>query len=293
MAREHRAGAADARMSRAAGGLASFALPTAVLLLAGVAFGLALGDRERVRGQITGPPATLVVVLDRSGSMAADDVAPSRLAAAVTGLGELIARLPAGWRVGLVGYSSRAELALAPSVDREALSRALIGLSTPDGATATGSGIALATTLLGDAPAAATRAILVVSDGTATTGPSAPGRAERARQAGTRVFAIGIGTVDGVLADGRPVPLDVRELGEVARAGGGTVAVARDAGALLRVGEAVVRELGADRERTALTPGLALAGALLAAIGAVLLIGAARGARGSTSEPLSGSGGSP
>lgn len=83
--------------------------------------------------------ATVILTLDTSASMQADDVAPTRLAAAQDAARTFISELPSGLQVGLVTYDYSAALTQPPTTDRSALLRSIDTLELGEG-TNTGAG---------------------------------------------------------------------------------------------------------------------------------------------------------
>jgi Ca-activated chloride channel family protein len=65
--------------------------------------------------------ATVVVAVDTSASMAAQDVDPNRLAAAAAAAQEFVDGLPEEFNVGLVAFTGGATVVVAPTTDRDAL----------------------------------------------------------------------------------------------------------------------------------------------------------------------------
>ena len=63
--------------------------------------------------------ATIVLLVDVSGSMRANDVEPTRLDAAVAAMRTFLDRLPKQFKVGLVAFSSEPEPLIAPTSDRD------------------------------------------------------------------------------------------------------------------------------------------------------------------------------
>src|SRR4051794_2916629 len=61
--------------------------------------------------------ATIILAMDVSGSMTAEDVAPSRLAAAEKAASDFVDQLPAGVKVGLVTFSTAPSVVVAPTTD--------------------------------------------------------------------------------------------------------------------------------------------------------------------------------
>lgn len=74
-----------------------------------------------------------VIVIDRSGSMAARDLAPSRLAHATATARDLLHELEGGDRAALVSFASDAHVHTALSDDRQRLTRALEQVTQSDG----------------------------------------------------------------------------------------------------------------------------------------------------------------
>lgn len=184
--------------------------------------------------------AIIMLAVDVSGSMAATDVAPSRLAAAIATGQRFVRSLPAGFSVGVVSFGSTADLVAGPTLDHGTVVRALGGLRIGQ-ATDTGDGLQTALAAIRAAraavgagkPPAAT--IVMLSDGAANTGPPVAAVAREAAAAGVPVDTIGYGTPDGVVdIQGQviPVPADPSTMREIAQLSGGTFYSAGSAGAL-------------------------------------------------------------
>src|SRR5215216_6681911 len=117
-------------------------IPAALLVLALTA--LLLGAaRPMARVPVPRDEATVMLVIDVSGSMNADDVEPTRMEAAQRAAGRFLDRLPERFQVGLVVFSSEAETLVPPTTDREAVRSALATLNA-NGGTAMGDGLARA-----------------------------------------------------------------------------------------------------------------------------------------------------
>ena len=84
--------------------------------------------------------ATIILTMDVSGSMSATDVSPTRLAAAEKAANEFVDRLPAGFKVGLVSFSTAPQTLVQPTTDRAAIHDALNNLQA-HGGTAMGDAI--------------------------------------------------------------------------------------------------------------------------------------------------------
>jgi Ca-activated chloride channel homolog len=206
-------------------------IPAALLLLALTA--LLLGAaKPMARVPVPRDEATVMLVIDVSGSMNADDVDPTRMAAAQRAASRFLDRLPARFQVGLVVFSSEAETLVPPTTDREAIRAALATLNA-NGGTAMGDGLARALDVIeaarrqatgttgpsttadptgpGASPGPTTTApgtvqpavppavTLLLSDGANSAGGDPFVQAERARQLGVPVYTIALGTANGVL----------------------------------------------------------------------------------------------
>ena len=95
-------------------------VPLALLALALV---FAAGALAHPRLRLSQPDqnATIVLLVDVSGSMRPNDVEPTRLDAAVAAMRTFLDRLPKQFKVGLVAFSSEPEPLIAPTSDRDAL----------------------------------------------------------------------------------------------------------------------------------------------------------------------------
>ncbi len=178
---------------------------------------------------------TIVLAVDVSGSMRANDVQPTRLAAAQAAAKAFIAQLPRNVRVAVVAFAGTAQIAQLPTQNHDDLNAAIDafqlqrGTATGNGmlmslaAIFPGSGIDLAAlsgregmfarnmddVLNGDAqgpiPAQApvkpgsfnTAAIIVLSDGQSNSGVDPLLAAHWAADRGVRVYTVGVGTPEG------------------------------------------------------------------------------------------------
>ena len=224
--------------------------------------------------------ASVVLTTDQSGSMDATDVKPSRLAAARHAADTFLKKVPARFRVGAVAFNQRARLIQSLTTDRDAVRQALAGVQ-PSGGTATGEGLAISlralTTGIPKGQRRPPGAIVLLSDGSSTSGRDPIAVARQAKKLGIRVYTVALGTPNGTIrvptAGGgtqvRRVPPDPAALQRIAQASGGRAYRADDAGQL----EAVYKELGSrvakrdqPREVTAAFAG----GALLLILGGAL-----------------------
>jgi len=259
-------------------------LPLA-LLLVGAALFLVGFARPMATVTVDRQEATLIVVLDISGSMAAKDVPPSRLAAAKTTIRSLVESTPSSYRVALLSFSDHSALVAPPTTDRNVFFAALDRLHTGPQGTALAQAVARAVALASSiAPVHGKRppaTILVVSDGGQTSGRVTPQQAGAiARRAGVPISAVSVGTQDGVVQQTLPggyveqfaVPVQPQSLQQLARATGGRLYTSvRDESV-----STVVRELGSrlgHRRKTVDVSAAAAAGGLVFMVVGGLLSG--------------------
>lgn len=143
----------------------------------------------------------LVLAIDLSRSMAAQDVSPSRLDAARQAARDLARALPAD-RIGLAGFAGNSGMLCPLTLDRGALELYLAtldpGLMEAQG-TDLGAAIDTAREML-IRHSGTSRAVVILSDGEDHEG-EARAALDRAREAGIVIFAVGVGT-----GNGAPVP---------------------------------------------------------------------------------------
>jgi Ca-activated chloride channel homolog len=227
--------------------------------------------------------ATVMLVIDHSGSMASGDVAPSRLVAARRAGARFLDKVPAKLRVGLITYNQRAGLQQSPTTDRPSV-RAPLEAMVPAGGTATGDALQLALRALRpklppgrkQAPAA----VVLLSDGKSVRGRDPVEVARRAKRLRVAVNTVALGTPNGTIEvqrpDGstytEPVPPDPATLKEMARVSGGRAFTAEDAGELNQVYDKLGSQVGHRNEERQVTAAAVGAGLLLlmAAAGASL-----------------------
>ncbi len=227
--------------------------------------------------------ATIVLTIDVSWSMEAEDVTPSRIAAAQESARAFINSLPENFNVGLVTFSGVANVAVPPTIDRGVLLRAIDAMQVGP-ATATGEGIYTSLEALRLAPpdpndpeATPPAAIVLLADGATNLGRNSETAAETAKEWGVPVYAIAYGTPNGfVEADGekQPVAVDDYELYRIAELSGGKKFKAESAGQLAEVYQAISSEVGYERVPVEVTDryaGLAIFFAIAAALGVISL----------------------
>jgi Ca-activated chloride channel homolog len=262
-----------------------------LLALASLCVGLA---RPRVSTLVAKDRATVILVLDVSGSMRSRDVKPTRLAAAQEAIRTFLDHAPRRLRVGVVAFAGEPQVASPPTTDRALVRQSLdqIGAFPAFGGTAIGDALAAAVelgkqsvegtptsgTLASVTTAAPTKglvSILFLSDGKQTRGTLQPlDGAQRAKDAGIPVYTVALGTPGGTVTGGFqgeertiPVPPDPATLRQVAETTGGKFFAARTAESLQSAYASLGSKLGRTPGRTEVTYAFlaAAAGLLLAA----------------------------
>lgn len=246
-------------------------LPPALALAALAVLVLAIA-RPRTTVAVPIRSATIMLVTDHSGSMSADDVQPSRLAAAQSAARAFIAELPKQARLGIVAYSDIADATQLPSTNHD-LTRQIIDAESALGSTATGDALQVAIDALrqnGGQTASHDAAIVLLSDGKTTAGRDP---IEIARQAGTLhipIYTVALGKEGATLPNPNPygppvsVAPDPETLGAIAQASGGHAFTASDEGRLNSIYKTLGSRLSVDRyEHREITAGFALGGLLL------------------------------
>jgi Ca-activated chloride channel family protein len=194
-----------------------FALLLSVLALLALA-----AARPEVTRDVPKSGSSVIMALDVSGSMCANDVDPNRLSAAQDAVRNFVKNQASSTRIGLVVFSGFAQVAVSPTTERGDLLQAIDSLTTGRGTTI-GSAIlksidaiaqinpdvAPATSLTGETngsgPATgatppparrnfAPEIVVLLTDGANTTGVTPAEAAEVAAQRGVRVYPIGFGT---------------------------------------------------------------------------------------------------
>jgi Ca-activated chloride channel homolog len=208
-------------------------IATALFLLAVAALCVAV-SRPHVHKLVATENATVVLVLDVSGSMNAQDVKPTRLVAAQRALHIFLNKVPSRLKVGLVLFAGEPEVASPPTTDHALVSQAIddAGEFNGFGGTAIGDAIAAAVqlglksvgltgtsssalqaprslaayvTTKSTKPASTLVSILFLSDGHQTRGFLPPlAGADKAKAAGIPVYTVALGTTGQTTMRGFP-----------------------------------------------------------------------------------------
>ena len=278
-------------------------IPPALFLLAMVGMLLAAARPTTVL-RLPSQHDMVILAMDVSGSMKADDVKPTRLAAAQAAARSFVNQTPRSTRIGVVAFAGSAALVQPPSGDREQVKAAIDQLQLQN-ATAVGDGILVSLKAIfpdqefevrspraaGSAAAGGSRAprpaakpvmpgsfgaaaIILLTDGQTTTGPDPVEAARLAADRGVRVYTVGVGTPEGQILTGEGwsirVRLDEDALRAVADLTRGEYFFAGNAPDLKKVYETLTARLVMERKETEVTAFFSGIAAALAIVSAAL-----------------------
>jgi Ca-activated chloride channel family protein len=234
---------------------------------------------------------TVILAFDVSGSMAATDLAPSRIAAAKSAARAFVNRQPSSVRVGVVAFSASGLVTQQPTADRSRVLAAIDRL-TPQGGTALARGLQTSLSAIAgktvelNAPGGSVEpqgqdlgfhgsaAVILLSDGENTAGPDPIDVAEIASTAGVRIYPIGLGNPAGTVLeiDGFQVAtaLDEPLLRQIASTTDGRYFAAADKKSLTKVYSSINLARVVKSQHVEVTALLAAAAALLLLAGAGL-----------------------
>lgn len=244
------------------------------LALLGIAAMVVAFARPVMAVQVPVEQATIVLAMDVSLSMQAEDVSPSRLSAARAAAVDFLDLAPETLRVGLVAFAGNALSVAPPSADRAFVRTAVERLGLGEG-TAIGEAVfaALDQISISAPPQGVPAAIVVLSDGETTIGRPDAEAAAAAAEAGIPVYTVAFGTDAGVIdfqGEIIPVPVDRNALAAIAERTGGTFFEAASEQGLADVFEAVGSQIGYETEDRQVTDRF-VGAALLAIIAAMAL----------------------
>jgi Ca-activated chloride channel family protein len=236
------------------------------LLLAIVAATLAFA-RPVVAGETTEAQQLVILAIDMSLSMKAEDVAPSRMEAAREAAGAFLETVPDGVAVGVIGFDSRARLLISPTSRLDAVERTIEKESDLGEGTAIGEAVFLALDAIedaavrveneGSASAKPVGTIVLLSDGDTTSGRSNDEAASEARDRNIPVHTIAFGTRAGFIDDpisGKiPVPVNEQALEQLAFQTSGRSLTAATAAQLNQVYEDLASSVQVEAVRSEVT----------------------------------------
>jgi Ca-activated chloride channel family protein len=257
-----------------------------------VAFGLALialvvaAAKPEAKVAVPVKRSAVMLLIDTSGSMAATDVAPSRLKAVRRAAGRFLDRAPSQSSVGLLAFNTAPTSVQSPTTDRASVRADLADLRA-GGGTAIGDALQRALRLLANVPEQSGRrlpsAIVLLSDGTSTSGVDQLTEAREAAHQHIPIYTVALGTPTGTITvpagKGKrgtvvhPAPPDPQALAQIAQASGGQAFTAATAGRLSNVYDHLGTALGHRTVKQEITSSFAGAGLVLLLLGSVLTLG--------------------
>ncbi len=264
------------------------------LYLAGLAILIVALARPQAVVSLPRIEGTIILAFDVSGSMAAEDLKPTRMEAAKAAARAFVERQPATVQIGVVAFSDNGFATQAPTNAQEAIFAAIDRL-TPQRGTSLGHGIQAALDAIAvDAGQAALRsanstatpiptptpvpsgtytsaAIVMLSDGENTAAPDPVELAQAAADRGVRIHTVGIGSAEGIRLHINDFTvhtrLDEATLQQVAERTGGSYYNAQNEADLRAIYEQLDTQMVMKPEATEVTSLLAGAGILLLLIG--------------------------
>ena len=251
----------------------------------GVAFTLLLVGFARPEAKFTEAKdgATVVLLIDDSGSMGANDVKPTRLAAADAAVAAFVNKLPSRYRAALITFSTGIATKVPPTYDRQALIRGLPKQPELQGTalgTALQEAVLVAKKAVGPSKPGAPHppaTILLISDGGSNTGNETPvAAAKLALKSAIPVSTVALGTPGGQVHQNVPIvggkgtvpyvqqaPVEPATLKAIAKASGGTFYAAHSADALSRVYTELGSRLVYDKQYREITVAVTAAALVL------------------------------
>jgi Ca-activated chloride channel homolog len=271
-------------------------VPPALLLLALSVLLFALARPEMIV-RLPKLEGTVILAFDVSGSMAADDLDPTRMEAAKVAARAFVDSQPESVDIGVVSFSEGGFAVQVPTSDKAAVLAAIERLN-PQSGTSLGNGIlvALNTIAVDDAedeeplqlseltpmptptPTPVPRGsytsavVVLLTDGENTSDPDPLEAAQMAADRGVRIHTVGIGSAAGTVIEIEGftlfTALDEATLQQIAGITGGDYYNAQSADDLLEIYDNLTPELVIEPEKLEITSLLAGASMLLVLISA-------------------------
>jgi Ca-activated chloride channel family protein len=251
------------------------------LLMAGLTVLLIALARPQARVRLPRIEGTVILAFDVSGSMAADDLDPTRMEAAKVAAQAFVEQQPPSVLIGVIAFSDSGFMVQAPTNDREAILGTIARL-VPERGTSLGNGILASLNMIeaaGAEPAPslytdltptptptptpmpagtyAPSVIVLLTDGENNESPDPLAAAQAAADRGVRIHTIGIGSaagttlhVDGFVVHTR---LDEPMLRQISELTGGTYYSAENGGELQAIYEKLDLQLVVKPEEMEVT----------------------------------------
>ncbi len=271
-------------------------LPPALFLL-GLTILMVSAARPQMAVSLPRQVGTVILAFDVSGSMAADDVQPTRIEAAKTAARDFVGAQPPSVDVGVVAFSDSGFSVQVPTNDEEAVLGAINRLA-PQLGTSLANGIYMSLNVIesgqGQAPLIysnltpaptetptavpqgyhAPAAIVLLTDGENNEDPDPLAAAQTAADRGVRIYTVGLGSPSGTTLEinGFSVhtQLDGQLLQQIADLTGGAYYGAEDQGDLEAIYRDLATRLTIKSEKTEVTSLFAGAGALVLLIAGII-----------------------
>ncbi len=268
-----------------------------LFMLAGLTVLLVGAARPEAQLSLPRIEGTVILAFDVSGSMAATDIRPTRMAAAKAAAHTFVEQQPPGVQIGVVAFSDSGFSVQAPTDDKDQITAAINRLS-PEKGTSLANGILASlkaiqtnadqsthyySNLTPPTPAAPTipvtggyqsASIVLLTDGENNEQPDPLAAANVAKSQGVRIYTVGLGSPTGtdLHINGFTVhtQLDEQTLKQVAQLTGGTYYNATSAQDLTKIYQNLDPQLVIRPQKTELTAIFAGASALLLLIGGLL-----------------------
>lgn len=249
------------------------------LFLSGLAVMIVAMARPYTLVTLPSQEGTVILTMDVSGSMRADDLKPNRIEAAKSAARSFVEKQPSGVRIGVVSFSDNAFLVQAPTDDKEAVIAAINRL-TPQRGTAIGRALFTSVeAIFEDANAEGGQStsatdptptptpvpqgvyepaiIVLLTDGESNQGPRPLDVVDQVAARGVRVYAVGVGTAEGTVLhiQGRSIRtrLDEETLKRVASATEGAYYNATNEKDLVAIYDNLSTHLVFKKEQTEVT----------------------------------------
>jgi Ca-activated chloride channel family protein len=255
-----------------------------ILFISGMAILLLSLARPQATLSLPRVEGTLILAFDVSGSMAADDLQPTRMEAAREAARGFVEKQPENILIGVVAFSEGALAVQSPTADRQAVLAAIDRLK-PERGTSVASGILSALNVIEPIPSQTAgstpvptptpvphgthipASIVLLTDGENNLDPDPLQAALLAVDRGVRIYTIGIGSPEGAIieVDGFSVHtrLDEVVLQQIAVVTGGIYYNAQDEEQLNEIYDALRPQLVVKTEEMEVTSMFAGASILL------------------------------
>ena len=267
-------------------------LPFAVLITALAVMIFALSRPEATLAT-SKPTGTVLLLVDVSNSMGANDITPTRLAVAQQAARDFVKAQPSTIEIGLVAFGNGALVTQQPTDSRSDVLAAIDRLKV-GGATSLGQGMLLGLSTIAGTPVSLpdpqsgapapsigyfpSATMVVLSDGENTGGPDPIAVAQAAAAAGVHISTIGFGTEAGAVIESEgyqvATALDAQALTDIADTTGGTYSAAGDddtSSKLDQISRSIDLRIATTYQHTEITAAFAGVAILLLMAGGLLM----------------------